>query len=125
VHPSPRAGMRDTANSILSSLPSPKNEGFPEIAAAREFISVANVIYRYLDFSDLHNGFARVKRKDCGHEYLLAFPCKCRCFQSVIFNAFLTSVLRTCRVCRVKRMTCRLKSDGGSSVVRPCSWREV
>jgi hypothetical protein len=31
----------------------------------------------------------------------------------------------TCRVCRVKRMTCRLKSDHGSSVVRPCSLREV
>ena len=31
----------------------------------------------------------------------------------------------SCRVCRVKRMTCRLKSDGGSSVVRPRSLREV
>ena len=29
------------------------------------------------------------------------------------------------RVCRVKRMTCRLKSDYGSSVVRPCSLRKV
>jgi len=28
-------------------------------------------------------------------------------------------------VCRVKRMTYRLKSDHGSSVVHPCSWREV
>ena len=25
---------------------------------------------------DLHKGFARVKCKDCGHEYLLAFSCK-------------------------------------------------
>jgi hypothetical protein len=28
-------------------------------------------------------------------------------------------------VCRVKRMTCRLKSDRGNSVVRPRSLREV
>ena len=33
------------------------------------------VIYRYLDCGDLHNGFARVKCKDCGHEYLLALTC--------------------------------------------------
>jgi ribosomal protein S27E len=39
-----------------------------------------NVIYRYLDCGDLHNGFARVKCKDCGHEYLLAFSCKRRHF---------------------------------------------
>ena len=38
------------------------------------------VIYRYLDCGDLHNGFARVKCKDCGHEYLLAFSCKRRHF---------------------------------------------
>ncbi|MDP3097207.1 MAG: hypothetical protein Q8M86_04615 [Syntrophales bacterium] len=28
---------------------------------------VEQVIYRYLDCGDLHNGFARVKRKNCGH----------------------------------------------------------
>ena len=33
--------------------------------------------------------------------------------------------VRTCRVCRVKRITCRLKSDRGSSAVRPRSLREV
>jgi ribosomal protein S27E len=38
------------------------------------------VVYRYLDCGDLHNGFARVKCKDCGHEYLLAFSCKRRHF---------------------------------------------
>jgi hypothetical protein len=37
---------------------------------------VKQVIYRYLDCGILHNGFARVKCKDCGHEYLLAFSCK-------------------------------------------------
>jgi hypothetical protein len=43
---------------------------------------VEQVIYRYLDCGDLHNGFARVKCKDCGHtlkgtrEYLLAFVLK-------------------------------------------------
>jgi ribosomal protein S27E len=42
---------------------------------------VEQVIYRYLDCDDhLHNGFARVKCKDCGHEYLLAFSCKRRHF---------------------------------------------
>jgi hypothetical protein len=53
---------------------------------------VQQVIYRYLDCGDIHNGFARVKGKDCGHEYLLVFSCKCRCFQLVIFNAFLPSI---------------------------------
>ena len=38
------------------------------------------VIYRYLDCGDPHNGFARVKCKNCGHEYLLAFSCKRRHF---------------------------------------------
>jgi hypothetical protein len=38
------------------------------------------VIYRYLDCGDLRHGFARVKCKDCGHEYLLAFSCKRRHF---------------------------------------------
>jgi len=41
---------------------------------------IEQVIYRYLDCGNLHNGFARVKCKDCGHEYLLAFSCKRRHF---------------------------------------------
>jgi len=41
---------------------------------------VMDVIYRYLDCGDLHFGFARVKCKDCGHEYLLPFSCKRRHF---------------------------------------------
>ena len=41
---------------------------------------VAQVIYRYLDCGILHNGFARVKCGECGHEYLLAFSCKRRHF---------------------------------------------
>jgi len=36
--------------------------------------------YRYLDCGDPHNGFARVKCDNCGHEYLLAFSCKRRHF---------------------------------------------
>jgi len=39
-----------------------------------------NVIYRYLDCGDMHNGFARVKCKECGHGYLLASSCKRRYF---------------------------------------------
>ena len=34
---------------------------------------IKQVIYRYLDCGILHNGFARVKRKDGGNEYVLAF----------------------------------------------------
>ena len=37
---------------------------------------VSKVIYQYLGCGILHNGFARVKCKGCGHEYLLAFSCK-------------------------------------------------
>lgn len=38
---------------------------------------IEKVIYRYLDCGDLKNGFARVRCKDCGHEYLLAFSPRC------------------------------------------------
>ena len=41
---------------------------------------VKEVIYRYLNCGDLHFGFARVKCKDCGNEYLLPFSCKRRHF---------------------------------------------
>ena len=41
---------------------------------------IQKVIYRYLDCGNLHNGFARVRCKNCGHEYLLAFSCKRRHF---------------------------------------------
>ncbi|NIS78955.1 MAG: hypothetical protein GTO14_01745 [Anaerolineales bacterium] len=38
------------------------------------------MIYRYRECGDLHNGFARVRCKKCGHEYLLAFSCRRRHF---------------------------------------------
>jgi hypothetical protein len=41
---------------------------------------VRQVIHRFLDCGILHNGFARVKCEECGHEYLLAFSCKRRHF---------------------------------------------
>jgi hypothetical protein len=41
---------------------------------------VKMVIYRYLDCGILHNGFARVRCKDCGQEYFLPFSCKRRHF---------------------------------------------
>ena len=41
---------------------------------------VSEVILRYLDCGDLHCGFARVKCKGCGHEFLLPFSCKRRHF---------------------------------------------
>jgi len=41
---------------------------------------VKEVMLRFLDCGDLHQGFARVRCPDCGHEYLLAFSCKRRHF---------------------------------------------
>ena len=41
---------------------------------------VKEVMPRFLDCGVLHNGFARVRCLDCGHEYLLAFSCKRRHF---------------------------------------------
>jgi hypothetical protein len=41
---------------------------------------IRQVIYRYLDCGILHNGFARVRCGECGHEFLLAFSCKRRHF---------------------------------------------
>jgi hypothetical protein len=35
---------------------------------------------RFLDCGDLHKGFARVRCDACGHEYVLPFSCKTRCF---------------------------------------------
>ena len=62
-------------------------EGFEQVYDERFTVKygffrayVKRVIYRYLDCGILHNGFARVKCKDCGHEYLLAFSCKRRHF---------------------------------------------
>ena len=41
---------------------------------------VEKVINRYFDCGDLRNVFARVKCKDCRHEYLLAFSCSSAAF---------------------------------------------
>ncbi|NQT66746.1 MAG: transposase zinc-binding domain-containing protein [Actinobacteria bacterium] len=41
---------------------------------------IEKVIYQFMDCGILRNGFARVKCKDCNHEYLLAFSCKRRHF---------------------------------------------
>lgn len=41
---------------------------------------VLDVIHKYLDCGDLHQGFARVWCDDCHHEYLLPFSCKKRHF---------------------------------------------
>ena len=41
---------------------------------------IMDVVYKYLDCGDLHFGSARIKCSICGHEYLLAFSCKCRHF---------------------------------------------
>ena len=41
---------------------------------------IEKVTYRSLDCGDLHQGFARIRCNDCGHEYLLSFSCKRRHF---------------------------------------------
>ncbi len=38
------------------------------------------VMVRYLECGDYHQGFARVRCQGCGHEYLLAYSCKRRQF---------------------------------------------
>ncbi len=60
---------------------------------------IKQVIYRYLDCGILHNGFARVKCEECGHEFLLAFSCKRRHF---------------CPSCHQKRV---VKTKRGRSIV--------
>lgn len=41
---------------------------------------IMKAIFSFLDCGDLKNGFARIRCKDCGHEFLLAFSCKKRHF---------------------------------------------
>jgi len=41
---------------------------------------IEKVIYQYLDCGILHNGFARIKCRTCGHERFLAFSCRRRHF---------------------------------------------
>jgi len=41
---------------------------------------ISKVIFQYLDCGILANGFARVKCRNCKHEFLLAFSCKRRNF---------------------------------------------
>ena len=38
------------------------------------------VVHKYLQCGDPHFGFARIRCKECGAEYLRAFSCKCRGF---------------------------------------------
>jgi hypothetical protein len=40
---------------------------------------VARSVTAFLGCGDLHEGFARVRCGDCGHEMLVAFSCKQRC----------------------------------------------
>lgn len=41
---------------------------------------ISEVVRSYLKCGDLKEGFARVRCSKCGHEYLLSFSCKVRCF---------------------------------------------
>ena len=69
------------------------------------------MIYRYLDCGDFHNGFARVKCKDCGHEYWLAFSCKrrhfcpsCRQKRAVEFGGWLCADIRVALPLELKKL---------------------
>ena len=41
---------------------------------------ISEVVRAYLRCGDLKEGFARIRCPKCGHEYLLQFSCKVRCF---------------------------------------------
>jgi hypothetical protein len=41
---------------------------------------IRETVYKYLGCGDLRQGFARVRCRECGHEYLLAYSCKRRNF---------------------------------------------
>ena len=41
---------------------------------------IRETVYKYLGRGDLKQGFARVRCRECGHEYLLAYSCKRRYF---------------------------------------------
>ena len=41
---------------------------------------ISDVVYAYLKYGDLKDGFARVRCPDCHYEYLLAFSCRGRWF---------------------------------------------
>jgi len=87
---------------------------------------VRQVIYRYLDCGILHNGFARVRCEDCGHEYLLAFSCKRRhfcpslaqtCFPVAIArDHFFTKGPESLFQSRVRRTRAGLPSEACSGV---------
>jgi hypothetical protein len=68
------------------------------------------------------NAFSFSKRPKAGSEMALPFLCT---FQIVILNIQNYHGVNISRACRVKRRTCRLKSDRGSSAVHPRSLREV
>ena len=58
---------------------------------------ISDVVRSYLRCGDLKEGFARVRCKNCGHEFLLQFSCKRRCIcpscqakRAIIFGHHLT-----------------------------------
>jgi len=58
---------------------------------------IPKVVAKFLDCGDLVHGFARIRCKQCGHEYLLAFSCKGRWFcpachqkKVLLFGEFVT-----------------------------------
>jgi hypothetical protein len=58
---------------------------------------IPKVVTKFLDCGDLVHGFARVRCKQCRHEYLLAFSCKGRWFcpschqkKVLLFGEFVT-----------------------------------
>jgi hypothetical protein len=65
------------------------------------------------------NQYSVAKEQGQGHLALFSF------FPLVIISPQVNLLLQIHRACRVKRMTCQLKSDRGSSAVHPRSLREM
>ena len=46
---------------------------------------IRETVYTYLNCGDLKQGYARVRCRDCGHKYLLAYSCKRRYYRAVVW----------------------------------------
>jgi transposase-like protein len=75
-------GLYRPRNPRASPLHQCVRRHYDELAAGGRFTRPVEeeVLTRFLDCGDLHQGFARIYCADCGHDYLLAFSCKARYF---------------------------------------------
>jgi len=107
-----------------------KHLGFLEMEARPPPKPKASLVTMHFDYLDSQISFADSFYAD--PDYSIDFygssrfhQVICSTFQSIILTFQSDLKVNISRVCRVKRMTCRSKSDRGSSAVRPRSWKEV